>query len=207
MTNEQHVFLVDDEPSVRKAIAFSIRSLGLSVKCFPSADRFLGEYRRSDRGCVVLDVNMPGMNGLDLQKKLIDGGVDIPIIFLTGHGDVSTSVEAMRRGAVDFIEKPCDEDRLLESIHRALEKDRQLQGLEEKREAYARYYTLLTEREKEVMEFLVRGWETKPIANRLQIAPRTVDNHRAAVLEKMRVDNVASLTRFVVTVRTGAVQP
>ena len=197
--SEQHVFVVDDDSGVREAIECSLRSLGLSVRAFGSADAFLAGYRPGDRGCLILDVEMPGRSGMDLQTMLLDRGIELPIIFLSGHGTVSMCVRALKRGAVDFIEKPCDEDRLLESIHGALEKDRRQHEAARQQAAYEERYALLTDREKEVMELLIAGRETKSIAVRLGIVARTVDNHRAAVFEKMQVDNAAALTRMVLT--------
>lgn len=199
--NEQFVFIVDDNPHVREAIRLLVDSAGLSTKLFSSAEEFLSRYGGDEGGCVVLDVDLPGKSGLELQEAILERGITVPIVFLTGHGTVSLSVEAMKRGAVDFIEKPCDGDRLIESIRRALEIDSRLREEADRRRLFSERYASLTDREREVMDLLVRGQETKNIARALGIAPRTVDNHRAAILDKMGVANAASLTRTVLTHR------
>lgn len=199
--NEQFVFIVDDNPHVREAIRLLVNSAGLSTKLFSSAEEFLSRYGGDEGGCVVLDVDLPGKSGLELQEAILERGITVPIVFLTGHGTVSLSVEAMKRGAVDFIEKPCDGDRLIESIRRALEIDSRLREEADRRRLFSERYASLTDREREVMDLLVRGQETKNIARALGIAPRTVDNHRAAILDKMGVANAASLTRTVLTHR------
>ncbi len=198
---KQHVYVVDDDSSVRNLISFAVRTTGLSVKCFASAEAFLANYIPHAGGCVVLELKLPGKCGLELQKILAARGIEIPIVFLTRNVDVPMTVQAMRRGAVDVIEKPFDGNRLLHSIQLALEKDRLSGQNKKQRETLAENLEFLTEREKEVMELLIVGQHTKKIARTLGIAARTVDNHRAAVFQKMQVDNAVSLTRFVLTSR------
>ena len=201
MDQQQCVFVVDDDPRVRKALEFSIRAARLPVEVFSSAEEFLASHKPRTRGCIVLDVKMPGKSGLELQETLLGQGIDIPIVFLTGHGTVPMCVQALHRGAVDFVEKPCRTAQLLARIRRALEIDRETHARLKLIDTYNEDYALLTDREREVMELLVDGHETKGIARRLGIVVRTVANHQAAVLEKMKVANVALLTKRVLTMR------
>jgi two-component system, LuxR family, response regulator FixJ len=195
--SEQHVFIVDDDPGVRKAVSFVIASAGFSVKSFASADAFLDAYDDSLRGCIVLDVKMPGLTGPELQKILIDRRITLPIVFLTGHGDIPTSVKAMRAGAVDFVEKPFDKDQLLDSIRCAMKKEVRDRHKSTRRAAIMERRDLLTNRELQVMELLVLGKQTKNIARELGISPKTVDNHRTNVLEKMQADSVVELVSMI----------
>ena len=193
---EQQVFVVDDDSSVRKAVGFAITAAGLPVRSFDSADAFLSAYDDGFRGCIVLDVKMPGRTGPELQEILNERGIDLPIVFLTGHGDVPTSVRSMKNGAVDFVEKPCDKNELLDIIRYALKLEARRRHDAARRSTFATRYDRLTAREQEVMELLVLGKQTKSIARELHISPKTVDNHRTKVLEKMRVDNAVELVRL-----------
>ena len=190
------VFVVDDDASVRRSTERLVRSERLGVRSFASASEFLAAAPVERPACLVLDVRMPGGSGLDLQHELAQRGVEVPIIFLTGHGDIPTTVRAMKAGAVEFLTKPVRPRELLAAIGAALERDRVSQRtrfeLAELRERYER----LTPREREVMRFVVAGLLNKQIAGELGAAERTVKFHRAHIMEKMRADSLAELVRI-----------
>jgi FixJ family two-component response regulator len=190
------VYVVDDDPSVCRALARLVRSVGLQVETFPSAKAFL-EHPAADRpACLVLDIRLPGPSGLDLQSALTQAHRDIPIIFITGHGDVPTSVRAMKGGAVDFLQKPFNDQDLLDCVHRAILMARQ-QGTEraERTELESRFATL-TPRERQVLALVVTGMLNKQIADDLGAAEKTIKVHRGRVMEKMRARSVAELVRM-----------
>lgn len=190
------VYLVDDDPDVRKAIGRLLESAGLEVASFASAQQFLDGCDRSAPACLVLDLAMPGLNGLELQAALEREASPLPIIFLTGRGDIATSVQAMKHGAADFLTKPVDEDTLLEAIRKALGRSRR--EVEARREAdaiRARIRTL-TEREHEVMRQVLTGQLNKQIGGALGIAEKTVKIHRGRVMEKLGVTSVAELVQL-----------
>lgn len=190
------VFLVDDDDALRKATSRLLRSNGFEVRPFDSAETFLAEYRPGESGCLLLDLHMPGQSGLDLQRTLLDRGVAIPIVFLTGHGDVPASVKAMKGGAIDFLQKPVDEERLIETLETALEADQRARAERGDLDLLRRRLEDLTVREREVMVEIVTGKLNKQVALALDIAERTVKLHRARVLEKMRADSLADLVRM-----------
>lgn len=187
------VFIVDDDPDVRNGISMLVRSVGLAVEVFPSATAFFDHFNSDMYGCLVLDIRMPGMSGLELQKTLLASGVWLPIIFVTAHGDVPLATQALRAGAIDFIQKPFSPQTLLERIHESVILERDHHGKCVRSELLKIRVKRLTEREQEVMYLLAEGVSTKMIANRLAISPKTVENHRAKVLEKMNVDNPTQL--------------
>ena len=195
MVNEQKptVFIVDEECAVRDALGLLIESAGLSTEGFESACAFLEAYDPERPGCLLLDVRMKGMSGLDLQETLRKKNITIPIIFITGHGDVAISVRAFRGGAVDFIEKPFDDQTILNRIEEALEKDAQSRQKHAAINHILRRYERLTPREKEVMKLVIGSRSNKQIAKILGISHRTVDAHRARVMEKMGADSLANL--------------
>jgi FixJ family two-component response regulator len=191
------VFVVDDNEAVRSAVSMLLRTVGLPAETFASAGEFLGAFLPDRPGCLVLDIRMAGMSGLDLQKELVRQGSLLPVIFVTGHGDVTMAVRAMQDGAVDFIEKPFREEDLLQRIRKALTKNEELrQDARERDDVRARIGTL-TRREREVMERVVNGDPNKAIAVELSISERTVEVHRAHVMEKMRATSLAHLVRLV----------
>ena len=192
------VFLVDDDASVRKALTRLIKSAGYQVHAFASADEFLDYHPDADGpGCLVLEVRMPGLNGLDLQRKLHDANVPVPIIFITGHGDIPTSVKAMKAGAVDFLPKPVQDHELLRAIDHALARSK-VEGAKRAEIAeILRRVETLTPREHEVMEFVATGMLNKQIAYQLGTVEKTIKVHRARVMEKMAVGSVAELVRIV----------
>jgi RNA polymerase sigma factor (sigma-70 family) len=190
---EAVIHVVDDDAGVRSALALLLESNGLRVRCHPSAEAFLNAYDPEEPGCLILDVRMPAMSGLELQHELGRRGIRIPIIFLTGHGDVPMAVRALREGAVDFMEKPFRAEALLARIPDALERDRRMREKTlQERQARA-CYERLTPREREVMALVVEGMSNKEIARRLDVSHRTIDVHRARVMEKMRVRTLPQL--------------
>jgi RNA polymerase sigma factor (sigma-70 family) len=190
------VFVVDDDAAIRRALERLIRSVGLDVETFDSAQAFLSRDPPDGPACVVTDVRMPGLSGLDLQEELVDANLSMPIIFMTGHGTVPMSVRAMKAGAVDFLQKPVDEQVLLDAIHHAIERD----GREKKdralQEEIRRHLETLTPREREVFELVVRGMLNKQIAAELGASEKTIKVHRGRVMQKMEADSLADLVRM-----------
>ena len=194
------VFIVDDDVAVRDALKFLLRSVGHPVEAFASATEFLDAYGDDRPGCLVLDIRMPGMSGLELQEQLVARRSILPIIFITGHGDVPMAVEAMQAGAMDFIQKPFRDQDLLDRINQALEKDAMNRAaLGEKNQIRERLASL-TPREREVMDLVVHGKANKVIAGDLELSQRTVEIHRARVMEKMQAASLAHLVRMVIEV-------
>jgi FixJ family two-component response regulator len=190
------VFIVDDDAAVRKGLSRLLRSAGLAVATFASPREFLDRHDPNAPGCLVLDVAMPGLNGLELQQALIAGGHELAIVFLTGHGDIPMSVQAMKSGAVDFLTKPVNDDDLLTAVRVAIEKDRlQRQARSELADIQQRL-AALTPREHEVLQHLITGQLNKQIAADLGTVEKTIKVHRARVLEKMQVRSVAELVHL-----------
>jgi FixJ family two-component response regulator len=198
VTNDRPlVYVIDDDEAVRDSLAMLLESIDLAHEVHASALDFLDAYDSDRHACVVTDIRMPGMSGLDLQQRLLEDQVDVPIIFITGHGDVPMAVTAMKRGAADFIQKPFRDQDLIDRIYKALkqEKERRDARLEE-RALRARLKTL-TPRETEVMERVIKGQANKVIAMDLGVSQRTVELHRARVMHKLRMRSVAELVRTV----------
>jgi two-component system, LuxR family, response regulator FixJ len=196
MKSEPVVFVVDDDEAMRSSLKWLIESVGMQVATYDSADGFLDSYYPGRAGCLLLDVRMPGMSGLELQTYLAREQIRIPVIIITGHGDVGMAVRAMKAGAVDFIEKPFNDEALLASIRAALqfdEKQRQLQG---QRAQVAARLAQLTPREQEVMVMVTEGQSNKDIAAALGVSSKTVEAHRARVMDKMGADSLAELVRM-----------
>jgi FixJ family two-component response regulator len=197
MTDQQpRVYIIDDDASVRRSLARLVRCAGHQVATFPSAGEFLEQSSHAGPGCLVLDVAMPGLSGLGLQERLAEADSPIPIIFITGAGDVPTSVRAMKAGAVDFLCKPVRAPELLSAVDEALNRDRRAREREAEVEELRRRLHTLTAREQEVMALVVTGVMNKQIAVRLGTGEKTIKVHRARVIEKMQADSVADLVRM-----------
>jgi FixJ family two-component response regulator len=190
------VFVVDDDASLRESLKNLIRSVGLRVEVFPSAQEFLQSKRPDVPGCMILDVRLPGLSGLDLQKRMAEADVEIPIIFITGHGDIPMTVQAMKAGAVEFLTKPFRDQELLDAIQQALERDRQAREQRAEIEGLRRRFDSLTPREGEVMELMVAGLLNKQIAAELGASETTVKIHRHHVMEKMGAGSLAELVKM-----------
>jgi len=203
--SESVVFIVDDDESLREALKGLFRSVGLKAEAFASARDFLAREPFVGPCCVVLDVRMPGLTGLDLQETLASAGHRMPIVFITGHGDISMSVKAMKGGAVDFLTKPFDVENLLEAVQRAVVKDVEDLSAEERTAEVVERVKQLTPRETEVFALVVTGMLNKQIAGELAIAEKTVKVHRARVMEKMRAGSFAELVRLAD--RMGVIVP
>ncbi len=192
------VFVVDDDEAVRTSLRLLLKSVGLPVETFASAQEFLDQFDPDRAGCLVLDIRMPGMSGLELQQHLNDRHSIMPVVFITGHGDVPMAVEAMQAGAVDFIQKPFRDQDLIDRINRALEKDREMRSELRERDEIRRRMSQLTPREREVLELVTQGKANKVIAGDLNVSQRTVEIHRARVMEKMGANSLAHLVRMVI---------
>lgn len=196
----QTIFVVDDDEAMRDSMTWLLEGEAYRVTCFDSGESYLAAWSPAMRGCLILDVRMPEMSGLELQEKLDALGSRLPIIFVTGHGDVPMAVGALQRGACDFIEKPFHNEDLLSRIERALELDSQLAARRERSDAISTRLELLTQREREVMQLVVAGKLNKQIADTLDISMKTVEAHRARVMEKMGVRTLAELVKAVMSV-------
>jgi len=193
---QQLVYVIDDDEAVRDSMGMLLESADLPYRCFASADSFLDEHDGSQRGCLVLDIRMPGMTGLELQKKLAQINSCLPIIFITGHGDVPMAVEAMRQGAVDFLRKPVNEEGFLERIANALDRETGDWHQRLDREQAQQRIAALSEREREVFELVAEGLANKLVAAELGISERTVEVHRSQVMKKLGAKTLAQLVRI-----------
>jgi len=190
------VFIVDDDPASRDPLRWLLESVELKVVSFASAAEFLDGYDPRTPGCLILDVRLRGMSGLDLQAELNRRGLAVATIFLTGHADVPMAVQAMKNGAFDFLEKPFNDQMLLDRVQQAIERDRNARARESEREEQQRRLEALTPREREVMELLVEGKANKEVADVLGLSVRTVEGHRARLMEKLGVNSLADLVRI-----------
>ena len=196
MTDNLTVFIVDDDPAVRDALGLLLGIHDYRLAVFADADSFLKAFKPHWHGCLLLDIRMPGMDGLTLQKKLLELGSDLPVVIMTGHGDVDSAREAFRALAVDFLEKPLDESRLLAAISEAFARQRKIADAALNRDQVQRLLDGLTQREKEVMERVVAGRHNREIAAELAISPRTAEVHKARMMDKLGVGSVAELVRL-----------
>ena len=199
------VYVVDDEPDVLKALTRLLGAAGFSVEAFASPEQFLAQRDDTAPGCVVLDLALPGLNGLELQQTLQAQGSALPIVFLTGRGDIAASVRAMKRGAADFLTKPVDADELIGAVHGALERNRETRAARAEQQLVAGLLGALTTREREVFELIAAGWLNKQIAAEFGAVEKTIKFHRANLMRKLGVRTVADLVRLAE--RAGAILP
>ena len=197
MSTEPIVFIVDDDESVRESLSMLVETIELKAKTFASAQEFLQSYQPHEPGCLVLDVRMPGISGLELQAKLAADNCKIPVILVTGHGDIPMAVDAMKTGAVSFIEKPFRDQDLIDTIQEAIEKDAKERVLLNKRSKIEGKIETLTSRERQIMDRMVDGMPNKKIAYELEISQKTVDFHRANIYKKMNVNTTVELLRMI----------
>jgi two-component system, LuxR family, response regulator FixJ len=198
------VFIVDDDDAVRGSLRLLLKSVGLAAATLSSAQDFLATYDPQQPGCLILDVRMPGMSGLELQQQLNLRGAIIPVIFITGHGDIPMAVEAMQQGAFDFLQKPFRDQDLIDRIQRALAKDQTGRAELQERSRIKERLESLTAREREVLELVTSGKPNKIMAADLGVSQRTVEIHRARVMEKMGASSLAQLVRMVLDLKGGA---
>lgn len=190
------VFVVDDQQAVRDSLRWLLESIGIPVRDYPTAEDFLRDYDPAHPGCLILDVRMPGMSGLDLQEELASRGAELPTIVITAHAEVPMAVRAVKAGAVDFIQKPFSDQLLLDRVKQALEIDRQNREVRQRHEDAARRLAALTPREREVIVMVAEGRANKAIAAALGVAIKTVEVHRGRAMEKMQAENLAELIRI-----------
>jgi FixJ family two-component response regulator len=200
-TTSTPVFLIDDDPRIRESMRMLLKSVGLSLQTYATAQEFLSNYEEGQGGVLILDIRMPGMSGLELQQRLRERGDDLATIILSGHGDVPMAVRALKAGALDFLEKPFNEQILLDRIQQGLEEVRRRRQLQSERGQVLTRIDKLTPREHQVMDLLVSGKANKDIATQLNISRKTLDIHRSKVLEKMEAETIADLVRMVLQFR------
>jgi len=202
-TTEPTVFVVDDDHAVRRFLCGLIASIGVPVESYASARDFLDSYEPGRAGCLLLDIRMPGMSGLELQQELDRRAIDLPVIILTGHGNVQVAVNAMKAGAVDFIEKPFNNELLLDRVQRALSEGVKAREARLEQEAIKDRMARLTPRERQVLERVIAGDTNKGVARRLGISEKTVELHRSQVMEKMQAESLAALVKMVSAVQAS----
>lgn len=197
----QNVFVIDDDPDVRDSLQWLLESVGLNVKTFENALEFLESFEPGISGCIVLDVRMPGLSGINAQKKLPEYNIDLPVIMISAHGNVDMAVTALTQGAMTFIEKPFDDQLLIDHVHNALEKDKvrreRMSAQNEKKERYES----LTRREKQVFGLIVQGFSNQEAADELKINRKTVEGHRANMMAKMQADSLAELVQTAISLK------
>lgn len=196
MPNSDTLFILDDDPAIRDALSLMLSLQGYRTALFADADGFLAAWQADWRGCLLLDIRLPGMDGLSLQEKLREIGSLIPVIIMTGHGDVESARQAFLNQAVDFLEKPINPERLLSAVSEALNRQASQVALQQRNHNIERRLTLLTPREKEVMDLVVAGHHNRDIAQLLDISPRTVEVHKARMMLKLQVGSLPELVRM-----------
>ncbi len=197
MQPEPTVFIVDDDSSVRESLSYLLKTVGYQVKTFDRADAFLDQYDASMPGCAILDVRMPGMDGLSLQRHLAQFQPHLPVIMLTAHGDIPTAVDAVKSGALHFIEKPFEKNRLLRCIEESIRRDAEFRRTQSERVEIVRRLGTLSEREREVLDLLIAGKSAKLIAMILGTSPHTVAHQRSSIQDKMHAESVVELVQMV----------
>ena len=202
--SEPIVYIVDDDETMRSLLRALMQSIGVAYRAFPTADTFLEHYDPRQPGCLVLDIFMPGMSGLELQEELNRRGAVIPVIFITGHADVASAVAAVRRGAFNYLQKPVRNAELIENVRNALELDRRNRQMLAQHDAIEDRLASLTRREREVLGLVVRGLGNKVMAQEMGLSQRTVELHRARVMDKMGASSVAQLVRMFLDSQRGA---
>jgi FixJ family two-component response regulator len=200
---EPTVYVIDDDSSTREVLAWLMKRNCLRCETFAEPRSFLASYRPGERGCVILDLHMPGMSGLELQRTLNEQGVHLPVIFLSGRADVPKAVEAVKGGAFDFVEKPFDYRRIVALVRECLQREERMQADHERRKVIAARFAQLTQREREVVERVIAGQLNRVIAEELGISIKTVEVHRAHIMEKLGVGSVAELVHATLELRTG----
>jgi len=208
-SEQQIVYLVDDDPDIRALMSLTLQKFDVPFEEYDSAESFLEHYDSNQPGCVLLDIGMPGMSGLDLQRTLTERGQSIPIVFLTGKASIPLTVQAMKEGAIDFLEKPSEPEILLDRIQQAFAEDTRRREEQRDRTELQQRVSLLTFRERDVFKLLVSepaGMSSKSIANRLKISPRTVEHHRARITEKLQARSIAELIKVAELVGETTVQ-
>ena len=204
MSQGKNVYVIDDDPAIRGSLDFLLGAAGFSVRAFDSGQVFLDQLAKLEHGCVVTDMRMPGIDGMELLRRVNSGARKLPVIVMTGHGDVPLAVEAMKLGALDFLEKPFEDDRLIGMIETALSGQQNGSKSEAAMADMAARVASLTQRERQVMQGLVTGQSNKTIAREYDISPRTVEVYRANVMTKMQAGNLSELVRFAI--RAGIVE-
>lgn len=201
MSGKSTVFIVDDDEAVRDSLSWLMQSVGLSTETFPSADAFLQGFGEDRPGCLLLDIRMPGISGLELQSLLRERGFRLPLVVISGHADVPMAVRALKAGAFDFIEKPFNDQLLLDTVQRAIEHDRQERESHARLDVWRRRLDTLTPREREVLQLVVGGASNKQISSELGVSMKTVEAHRARVMDKLQADSLSELVRMTLTVK------
>ena len=200
METQSTVFIVDDDEAVRDSLSWLMQSVGLNTQTFPSADAFLKEFGEDRPGCLLLDIRMPGMSGLELQNELNERGFRLPLIVISGHADVPMAVRALKAGAFDFVEKPFNDQLLLDTVQRAIEQDREQRESHAETDEWRARLETLTPREHEVLELVVAGAPNKQISSELGVSLKTVEAHRARVMDKLQAESLSQLVRMTLTV-------
>ncbi|MBB1486231.1 response regulator transcription factor [Oceanospirillum sp. D5] len=202
--SESVVFVIDDDPDVRDSLQWLLESVGLEVMCFNSALAFLNEVNekllQEEAACIVMDVRMPGLSGINAQQKFTEARIDLPVIMISAHGNIDMAVTAMTQGAVTFLEKPFDDQRLIDHVQRTLDKQRSQQARERKLQIYQQRYDSLTRRERQVFEQVVKGLSNQEIADTIGINKKTVEGHRANMMAKMSVGSLSELVQLAIAI-------
>lgn len=205
MSEDQTVYVVDDDPGIRESLRQMLEVCGFQYRLFDSAESFLKHYRTDDSGCLILDLRLPEMDGLELQERLAEMELSIPVIILSAHGDIQAAVKTLKLGAVDFVQKPFQPREFLACIEKALQKDADKRQLTLNRRNVEERIELLTNREKEILDMIIEGEQTKSIAQKLGTSQNTVSNQRSSIMKKMQTETLADLVRTVVNYHTASI--